>query len=668
MKALLPEVQGKADGKAGLRAGEGPSLGEVSLRGRCLIPDEVIEEIKARVDVVALIGRHVELKRAGRTWKGCCPFHGERTPSFHVYTEDKHYKCYGCGEYGNVFTFLQKLQGKEFPEVVRELAAEVGIEIPEADAQETAEAQRRRKERNELLAACDAAARYWAARLGSTLGRGRRRATWRRGAWRRSRSRPSAWGWRRRGGTTCVPRLKEKGIGEAAVRKAGLLVEKDDGRSYDRFRGRLMFPIAGLDGQVIGFGGRAMGEEKGAKYINTPETPLYKKSRVLYGLDLAREAIRKTRTAVLVEGYFDVIGLHQAGVKNAVAVCGTALTPEHVELLKRCDCREVTVLFDGDSAGLAAPAKAAAALFPSGLSGKVALLPAGDAEARPRRLRPGPRQGRGRGAAGGGACRSRSSSSTAPWSGPAAREPQTAALEAKLAAVAELAPLVQLAPEGLARGVFEEAVARKLDLDVEALRRELAGARPARVEEPPPRPRSRRPGAGRRGPARARAAGGDPPGAPRPAPRTGSRRCCRGRRWTRSACSSPSATWRRWRRRRTSPAAAGRAAGRPGPRPDPRADGPRGGAGPAGRGGRPAAPAHRGADRPGRRGARGGGAAAAARRIKASIEAGGARQEPATPASPGAARRWRSAADRGRGGDAAPGRPGEAAAGAGARR
>ena len=127
------------------------------------------------MDVVAVIGRHVELKRAGRTWKGNCPFHGERTPSFHVYTEDKHYKCYGCGEYGNVFTFLQKLQGKEFPEVVRELAAEVGVEIPESDAQETAEAQRRRRERTELQAANDAAARYWAARLQSRFGEAARR-------------------------------------------------------------------------------------------------------------------------------------------------------------------------------------------------------------------------------------------------------------------------------------------------------------------------------------------------------------------------------------------------------------------------------------------------------------------------------------------------------------
>jgi DNA primase len=436
------------------------------------------------VDVVALIGRHVELKRAGRTWRGCCPFHGERTPSFHVYTEDKHYKCYGCGEYGNVFTFLQKLQGKEFPEVVRELAAEVGIEIPEADAQETAEAQRRRKERNELQAACDAAARYWAARLGSKWGDDARAYLASRGVAeeqvRAFRLGVAAPGW-----DDLKPRLTEKGIGEGAVARAGLLVEKDDGRSYDRFRGRLMFPIAGLDGQVIGFGARAMGEEKGAKYLNTPETPLYKKSRVLYGIDQAREAIRRTRTAVLVEGYFDVIGLHQAGVKNAVAVCGTALTPEHVELLKRCDCREVTVLFDGDLAGLAAPGKAAAALFPSGLAGKVALLPAGDAKLDPDDY------ARAHGQAGVEALLA----AAVPLSQflidrvverTCGAEPRTAALEAKLAAVAELAPLVKLAPEGLARGVFEEAVARKLDLDLEALRRELAGARPARVEEAPP--------------------------------------------------------------------------------------------------------------------------------------------------------------------------------------
>jgi len=436
------------------------------------------------VDVVAVIGRHVELKRAGRTWKGNCPFHGERTPSFHVYTEDKHYKCYGCGEYGNVFTFLQKLQGKEFPAVVRELAAEVGIEIPEADAQETAEAQRRRKERNELQAANDAAARYWAARLQSRFGEAARRYLASRGVAEEQvkafRLGVAAEGWDDLSG-----RLKEKGIGAEPLKKAGLLVVKDDGRSYDRFRQRLMFPITSLDGQVIGFGGRALGEEQGAKYLNTPETPLYKKSRVLYGIDLAREAIRRTRAAVLVEGYFDVIGLHQAGVKNAVAVCGTALTPEHVDVLKRCDCREVTVLFDGDVAGLAAPGKAAAALFPSGVTGKVALLPAEAGKIDPDDY------ARQHGRAGVEALLA----AAVPLSqflldravektcGP---RPTTAALEAKLAAVAELAPLVRLVPEGLARSVFEDAIARKLELDVGALREELAGARPPRREEPPP--------------------------------------------------------------------------------------------------------------------------------------------------------------------------------------
>ena len=438
--------------------------------------------------MVAVIGRHVELKRAGRTWKGNCPFHGERTPSFHVYTEDKHYKCYGCGEYGNVFTFLQKLQGKEFPEVVRELAAEVGVEIPEADAQESAEARKRRQERNEVAAANDAAGRYWAARLQSRYGEAARQYLASRGVAEEMvqafRLGVAAEGW-----DDLSRRLKAKGIGEAALAKAGLLVVKDDGRSYDRFRRRLMFPITALDGVVIGFGGRALGEEKGAKYINTPETLLYKKSRVLYGLDLAREAIRRTRAAVLVEGYFDVIGLHQAGVKNAVAVCGTALTPEHVELLKRCDCREVTVLFDGDVAGLAAPGKAAAALFPSGVSGKVALLPAEAGKVDPDDY------ARQHGRAGVEALLAAAQPlsqflidrAVEKTCGP---RPITAALEAKLAAVAELAPYVRLVPEGLARTTFEDAVARKLELDAAALRQELAGdgrsERERRRDEPPP--------------------------------------------------------------------------------------------------------------------------------------------------------------------------------------
>ena len=177
---------------------------------------------------MAVIGRHVELKRSGRTWKGCCVFHGERTPSFHVYPEDKHFKCYGCGAYGDVFTFLQRLEGKEFPEVVKALAAEVGVEIPEAAEEDSAEARHRRKERNEVLAACDAAARYWAARLQSRFGAAARRYLEERGigeeAVRRFRIGISADGW-----SDLAARVAEKGIGVPALLRAGLLVEKEQG-------------------------------------------------------------------------------------------------------------------------------------------------------------------------------------------------------------------------------------------------------------------------------------------------------------------------------------------------------------------------------------------------------------------------------------------------------
>ncbi len=457
-----------------------------------MIPDSIIEEIRNRTDVVAVIGRHVDLQKSGRTWKGCCPFHGERTPSFHVYPEDKHFKCYGCGEYGDVFKFLQKLEGKEFPEVVRSLAADVGVEIPEESVEDTAEARRRRKERAEALAACDAAARYWQARLWSAHGESGRAYLASRGISeeesRRFRLGISAGEW-----NDLPPRLAPKDVPLGAIEAAGLRVESDRG-GYDRFRGRLMFPIAAIDGQVIGFGARAMGDEKGAKYINTPETVLYKKSRVLYGLDLARESIRKTRSAVLVEGYFDVIGLHQAGVKNAVAVCGTALTPEHLELLERCDCREVVILFDGDVAGLAAPAKAAQVLLPSNVSGKVAVLPSDAGKVDPDDF------ARAHGKEGVDALLAAAIPLTDflilravehHCKGGASDAP----VEAKLAAVKELAPLVRLAPEGLARTTFEERIARRLELDLQALRDEIqgrpraaAGSAPGQDRRPRPAP------------------------------------------------------------------------------------------------------------------------------------------------------------------------------------
>jgi DNA primase len=437
--------------------------------------------------VVAVIGRHVELKRSGRTWKGCCPFHGERTPSFHVYPEDRHFKCYGCGEYGDVFKFLQKLQGKEFPEVVRALAAEVGVEIPER-AEDSAELRRKRQERSEVLAALDAAARYFSARLWSRHGEEARRYLAGRGlaeeTTRRFRVGVASAAWQ-----DLVPRLAEKGVKREALVKSGLVAEREAGEPYDRFRGRLVFPIAGLDGEVIGFGGRVLpgapGADKLAKYINSPESPAYKKSRVLYGIDLAREAIRKSRQAILVEGYFDVVGLHQAGVRNAVAVCGTALTPEHVDVLKRCDCREIVVLFDGDAAGAAAPGRAAQALLPAGVSGKVAILPAAAGKSDPDEFA----------RANGGAAVEALVAAARPLTehlidGAVLRhcggDPAQASVEAKLAAFRELKPFVTLVPEGLARTTFEQRVAARLVVDLAAL--------VAEVERPAEPPRGRRAG------------------------------------------------------------------------------------------------------------------------------------------------------------------------------
>jgi DNA primase len=442
-----------------------------------VIPESVIDDIRARVDIVAVIGRHMELKRSGRTWKGCCVFHGEKTPSFHVYPEDKHFKCYGCGEYGDVFKFLQKLQGKEFPEIVRALALEVGVTIPERE-EDSAEQRRRRQERTEILAACDAAARYFSARLASRFGEPARAYLAGRGiddaTAKAFRLGVASTDW-----DDLTARLAPKGVSAEAVEKSGLVARRDGGQRYDRFRGRLMIPIAGLDGEVIGFGGRVLpgASDKLAKYINSPESPLYKKSKVLYGIDSAREHIRRTRTAVLVEGYFDVIGLHQAGVRNAVAVCGTALTPEHVELLRRLDCRTLTLLFDGDAAGVAAATKAAAALLPSGLMGKVALLPREGGKTDPDEF------ARTQGAAAVERLIEQAESLTgyvirrtiAEELGPS---PRDSSFEQRMRGYRRLKPLIEMMPEGLARTTFEEQVAKALDLSLDAVAGDTGTARP----------------------------------------------------------------------------------------------------------------------------------------------------------------------------------------------
>ncbi len=240
------------------------------------------------------------------------------------------------------------------------------------------------------------------------------------------------------------------------------------GKGHLRLRDRLVFPVTDLEGRAIGFGGRALGHEPGPKYINTPETLLYKKSRVLYGISQAKDAIRKTGVAILVEGYFDVLLPHQAGIRNVVGVCGTALTPEHLELLKRGDCRELVILFDGDAAGSSAPPQVAAAIFQAGLSARVAHL-TGDPD----------EYVRAHGRAGFEALIAAAPSLTEHLIDQAIQRhtgntaATHASVEQKIAIVRMLTPHAVALPDGLARSAFERRIAQRLALDVGALRAEV---------------------------------------------------------------------------------------------------------------------------------------------------------------------------------------------------
>lgn len=430
-----------------------------------MIPESVIEDVRTRLDAVAVIGRHTKLRQSGSSFVGTCPFHSEKNPSFRVYAEKKRFRCYGCGAHGDVFEFLQRLEGKEFPVVVRELAVELGVEVPEKKA--PAHLEPLRQEKAGALAACEASSEHWTANLWGAAAEDARRYLHARGV-----SEATAREFRLGAAVKEWHDLHRavagrNGLSNADLERAGLVLDKGKG-VYDRFRDRLTFPITDLDRRVVGFGGRALGHEPGPKYINTPETLLYKKSRVLYGIGQAKDAIRKSGVAILVEGYFDVLLPHQAGVRNVVGVCGTALTPEHLELLKRCDCRELVILFDGDAAGNAAPPQVAAAIFQAGLSARVAQLP-GDPD----------NYVRAHGRAGFEALVAAAPSLTEylidqaiqQHTGSAAAT--HASVEQKIAIVRVLSPHAFALPEGLARSAFERRIAQRLALDVGALRAEV---------------------------------------------------------------------------------------------------------------------------------------------------------------------------------------------------
>jgi DNA primase len=334
------------------------------------IPAETLNAVRDRVDIVDLIGRHVGLKKAGRTWKGLCPFHHEKTPSFIVSPERGTYHCFGCGEGGNVFGFLMKHDGMSFPEAVRELAREVGIDIPEAGAGEG------RGVLDEIYRANKAARAFYQAELRGPRGAQARAYLAQRGLRDEDVARygigfaPEAW-------DGLLSALRREKIAPEAGERAGLLRARERGGGhYDLLRGRVVFPIEDARGRTIGFGGRALAKEQEPKYLNTPESPVYRKREAFYGFPAALEALRARERAVIVEGYFDRIALDRAGVGEALATCGTALSEDHARALRR-RVRDVVMFFDGDEAGQRAMLRSLEALLPTGLRVAAATIPGG---------------------------------------------------------------------------------------------------------------------------------------------------------------------------------------------------------------------------------------------------------------------------------------------------
>jgi DNA primase len=337
-----------------------------------LIPEHKIDEVRERIDMVALVQRHgVELKKSGRSYKGLCPFHQEKSPSFYVWADTRRFKCFGCQAGGDAISFVQRLLGKPFVDTVRDLAKELGIDLEAA-------VDPAMREKQQLKDATDFAAQHFQQRLWDPAVGHHAREYLRSRGLTDDLMRAFGLGWAPMAWTDLADRLREQGL-LAFGEKAGLVAPRTKGEGfYDTFRGRVMIPIRSPEGRTIAFGGRLLEGDDGPKYLNSKESRLYNKSEVLYGTDLARDEIRKKKSAVLCEGYFDAIGLHQAGVKNAVALCSTALTPGHMTLLSRLEGKELVLLLDGDEAGRKAVERLAGPILAAGQSSRVAVLPEGE--------------------------------------------------------------------------------------------------------------------------------------------------------------------------------------------------------------------------------------------------------------------------------------------------
>ena len=337
-----------------------------------LFPHSFIDDLRERADIVAVVQDYVPLKKSGATWKGLCPFHGEKTPSFHVNPDKGFFYCFGCQTGGDVFKFVELQEKVGFQDAVRHIAHKFGMTVPEPTGADESDSV----ERETLLKIQEVAATRFREQLASAAGGTARRQLSARGISRETIERLGL-GFALPSREALKTALVKQGFDVPLLVKSGLVVQRDDGQTVDRFRGRLMIPICRDSGSVVAFGGRAMEAEQQPKYLNSPETPIYSKGRTLYGLHLTKADIRRVGYAVLVEGYFDFALALQAGVLTVVASCGTALTPQQAHLMRRF-ASKVVLSYDPDAAGQGAAERSSLLLVQEGFLVNVALLPPGD--------------------------------------------------------------------------------------------------------------------------------------------------------------------------------------------------------------------------------------------------------------------------------------------------
>ncbi|MBR4735359.1 MAG: DNA primase, partial [Bacteroidales bacterium] len=340
-----------------------------------MIPRETVDLILDTARVEEVIGDFVTLKRRGSSYVACCPFHNEKTPSFHVTPSKGIYKCFGCGKAGSSIGFLMDYEHLSYPEALRYLAKKYNIEVKEEE--ETAEQIAARQRHESLMAVSEFARQFFSDQLKGGEGRAVGYRYYRERGIEDATIEKWSLGWAPSGKSTFVDAARAAGYKDEFLVATGLAIQQEDGSLIDKFRERVMFPIHSVSGRVIAYSGRTLKSDNPAKYVNSPETEIYIKSRNLLGIYLAKGEIAKQDRCILVEGNVDVVMMHQMGITNVVASCGTSLTEEQIRLIKRFT-ENITIMYDGDKAGLHAALRAIGMILKEGMNPRVVFLPDGD--------------------------------------------------------------------------------------------------------------------------------------------------------------------------------------------------------------------------------------------------------------------------------------------------